>query len=51
MGWCSGFQSFLFFFFFFFFFLLSVAPAGKYSVLLTEGLPSTFGAGSQWAGG
>jgi hypothetical protein len=40
-----------FFFFFFFFFLPSVAQAGKYSVWSAEGLPSTFGAGGQWAGG
>jgi hypothetical protein len=34
----------------FLFFLPSVAPAGKHSVWSAEGLPSTFEAGSQWAG-
>jgi hypothetical protein len=38
-------------FFFLVFFLPSVAPEGMYSVWSAEGLSSTFGAGSQWAGG
>jgi hypothetical protein len=47
-GWVFMVSEFCFFFLFFFS-LRSLAPAGKYSDLSAEGLPSMFGDSGQWA--